>query len=333
VSSGRERRKTQKRHGASIWTVLSAVFFGLLVGVSLLTFPAAVLPMVAVWLLCHTVLVLQEKPGWMPLLACLTVLLVKRVAWLPGMSFLLVVLGVVGLLRLVGQRKGPGLSGPLHKAALGIVWFAWLIAVIDGREAVRTSRRPVLDSERAIVCLGDSLTAYGYPDELASRLSVPVVNLGRDGISTTDGLELLPEIEELRPQAVVLELGGHDFVREHGEATCGRNLETIIERCRAVGAEVVLVEIPRGIVVDRFMGLERRLARSHDIELISDSILRRFVLLGPYAPPGMWLPREWHLSDDGLHPNVRGNELLADQVRGALVRVFGPEIGQTEQKQ
>lgn len=326
VSSRNGRRKTQERRGTSIWTILTAVFFGLLVGVSLLTFPAAALAMAGVWLLCHTFLVLEKKPGWMPLLACLAILLVKRVAWLPGMSFLLVVLGVVGVLRLVGQWKSSGDSGRLDKVVLGIVWFAWLIAVIDSREAVQTSRRPVLDSERPIVCLGDSLTAYGYPDELASRLSVPVVNMGRDGISTTDGLELLPAIEELRPQAVVLELGGHDFMRAHGEATCRRNLEAIIEGCRAVGAEVVLVEIPRGIVIDRFMGLERRLARRQDLELISDSVLRRFVLLGPYAPPGMWLPREWHLSDDGLHPNARGNEMLADQVCDALVRVFGAEI-------
>lgn len=315
-----------------MWTILTAVLFGVLVGVSLLTFPAGVLAMAGVWLLCYSVLVLRGKPGWIPLLACLVILLVKRVAWLPGMLLLLVALGVVGVMRLVGQRKGSGDSGKLDKVALGIMWFVWLIAVLDWRAAVRTSRRPMLEPQRPIVCLGDSLTAYGYPDELALRLSVPVVNLGRDGISTTDGLELLPAIEALRPQAVVLELGGHDFVRAHGEASCRRNLETIIERCRAVGAEVVLVEIPRGIVIDRFMGLERRLARRQDLELISDSVLRRFVLLGPYAPPGMWLPREWQLSDDGLHPNARGNEVLADDVRDALVRVFGAEIEETREE-
>ena len=289
--------------------------------------------MVAVWLVVHTFLVLREKPGWVPLVACLAILLVKRVAWLPGLSFLLVVLGGVGVLRMVGHRKGlPGLPGPLHKGALAIVWFAWLIAVIDAREAVRTSHRPVLQPQRPVVCLGDSLTAYGYPDELALRLSVPVVNMGRDGISTTDGLEMLPAIQEMRPQAVVLELGGHDFIRKHEQAVCRHNLETIIEGCQEVGAKVVLVEIPRGIVIDRFMGLERRLARNHDLELISDSVLRRFVLLGPYAPPGMWLPREWHLSDDGLHPNARGNEILADQVSEALVRIYGREIERTTRK-
>lgn len=303
-----------------------AVFFGVLVGVSLLTFPADVLPMVAVWLLGHTFLVMRKKPGAMPLLACLAILLVKRVAWLPGTSFLLIVLGAVAVLRWLGQRKDRNLAPILHIAALAIVWFAWLIALIDARGAARTSRHPSLDPQRPVVCLGDSLTAYGYPDELATRLSVPVVNMGTDGISTTDGLEMLPAIQKMRPQAVILELGGHDFVRKHGEATCRRNLQTIIESCQDVGAEVVLVEIPRGIVIDRFAGLERRLARHYDLELVSDSVLRRFVLLGPYAPPGMWLPPDWHLSDDGLHPNTRGNELLADEVRNALVHIFGSDV-------
>lgn len=303
-----------------------AVAFGSLVGVSLLTFPSVVLPMVAVWLFVHTSLVLMKKPGWMPLLACLAILLVKRVPWLPGMSFLLIVLAGACTLRLLGQRKGRHLSPPLHMASLAILWFAWLIALIDTREAVRTSLHPLLDFHRPVVCLGDSITAYGYPEVLAARLSVPVINLGRDGISTTDGLEMMPAIQNMRPQTVILELGGHDFMRKHGEETCRRNLETMIEACQAAGAEVVLVEIPRGIVSDQFKGLERRLARSYDLELISDSVLRRFVLLGPYAPPGMWLPRPWHLSDDGLHPNARGNELLADKVRNALVRIYGPEV-------
>ncbi len=326
VSSSRKRRTAKNRCGKSIWRIPVALFVGGLVGGSLLTFPGGMLPMVAVWLVLHSLLVLWGKPGWMPLLACLAILLIKRAAWLPGFSFLLLVLGVAGLLRLAGQRKGRGLSGPIHKAVLAIVWFAWLIAALDSSKVVRTSRPLQFDPQRPVVCLGDSLTAYGYPDALATRLSVPVVNMGKDGISTTDALEFLPQIQELRPQAVIVELGGHDYLLKHGEETCRRNLETIIEQCREAGAEVVLVEIPRGIVTDPFAGLERRLARHHDLELISDTTLRWFVLIGPYAPPGMWLPSTWHLSDDGLHPNDRGNELLARRVGHALVRVFGSKI-------
>ncbi len=299
---------------------------GGLIGVSLLTFPADVLIMVAVWLALHCRAVLKEKPGWVPLAACLAIVLVKRVAWLPGISFLLIVIALVAIIRLAWQIRKGGLPRPVQYAALGFLWFAWLVAVIDSNESERTARQPMLDPRRPVVCLGDSLTAYGYPDVLSTMVSVPVVNLGRDGISTTDALEMLPSIRELNPQAVVVELGGHDFLLGHGRDTCRRNLETIIAECRAMSAEVILVEIPRGLEADPFAGLERRLARRHDLELISDSILREFILMGPYAPPGAWLPRSWHLSDDGLHPNDRGNERLARKVRDSLVRVFGPGV-------
>ncbi|NLS96561.1 MAG: lysophospholipase [Planctomycetaceae bacterium] len=316
----------KKRGRSSIRAILAAVFFGGFAGVSLLTFPAGVVPMAAAWLALHSLLVWRGKPGWVPLLACLAILLIKRTAWLPGVLLLLLALGIAAGLRLAGRRQGRSLPTSVHRATLALLWFAWLIAAIDSWAAVRTSRRPVLDPHRPVVCLGDSLTAYGYPDELAGRLAVPVVNMGRDGISTTDSLELLPAIRELHPQAVIVELGGHDYLRNHGEETCRRNLTRIIEECRSLGAEVVLVEVPRGIVTDPFGGLERRLARQHDLALVSDTTLRWFVLFGPYAPPGMWLPREWHLSDDGLHPNARGNELLARRVNDALVAIFGPQI-------
>jgi lysophospholipase L1-like esterase len=286
--------------------------------------------MVAIWLLGHTIWALRGKPAWLPLLACLSILLIKRLPWLPGLSFLLLALGVACVLRFVRRHKIPCLPGTLQNPALAIVWFAWLVALLDWGGATHTSRQPALDLQRPVVCLGDSLTACGYPEVLARELTVPVVNLGVDGISTTDALDMLPRIRELRPQAIVIELGGHDFLHGHGEGTCERNLETIIYASREIGAEIVLAEIPRGIVIDRFVGLERRLARRHDLELISDTVLRSFVYFGPWALPGSWLPSDWHLSDDGLHPNARGNELLAGEVRDALARVFGGAIERTE---
>ena len=317
---------SRAQRGRLLREVGTTLFVGGLVGVSLLTFPADVLIMVAVWLALHCYAVLRKRPGWAPLLTCLAIVLVKRTALLPGVSFLLVVIALVAALRLAWQFRKGSLPRPVRYAALGILWFAWLVAAVDSWQSERTARQPVLDPRRPVVCLGDSLTAYGYPDVLSTMVSVPVVNLGRDGISTTDALELLPAIRELNPQAVVVELGGHDFLLKHGQDTCRRNLETIIAECRTMGAEVVLVEIPRGLAVDPFAGQERHLARSHDLELISDSVLREFILMGPYAPPGSWLPRSWHLSNDGLHPNERGNERLARKVRNSLVRLFGQGV-------
>ena len=63
-----------------------------------------------------------------------------------------------------------------------------------------------------------------------------------------------------------------------------------------------------------------------------DGAIRQLVLWSPHAPPGMWLG-EPYCSDDGLHPNAAGNELLATRVADALERLFGPQIRRQAMKQ
>jgi hypothetical protein len=72
--------------------------------------------------------------------------------------------------------------------------------------AANTSHHPTLD-DRPIACLGDSLTDYGYPQELAKLISVPVADFGVDGIKTDDGIKMIPKILAANPQLVVIELG------------------------------------------------------------------------------------------------------------------------------
>ncbi|HET6883007.1 MAG TPA: hypothetical protein VFI31_22755 [Pirellulales bacterium] len=138
-------------------------------------------------------------------------------------------------------------------------------------------------------------------------------------------------MQAARPCAVVIELGGHDFLKDDSllkrssRGAVRRNIETIIAAADEAGAEVILMEVPRGFVVDPFAGLERELARTHDLELIADTTIRRFVLSSPVAPPGSWLGGPF-LSDDGLHPNARGNALLARRVLAALERRYGDGI-------
>ncbi len=90
-------------------------------------------------------------------------------------------------------------------------------------------------------------------------------------------------------------------------------------------AIAALVKFPRGFVADPYAGLERDLARRHDLELVADTPIRMLVLRSPLAPPGSWLGPPY-LSDDGLHPNTDGSKLLARNVADALVRRLGPAI-------
>ena len=80
--------------------------------------------------------------------------------------------------------------------------------------AVNTLLKRKLD-ERSIACLGDSLTDFGYPHELEKILSVPIVDFGVNGITTDDGIKMVPEILAADLQLVVVELGGHDYSGRH----------------------------------------------------------------------------------------------------------------------
>jgi acyl-CoA thioesterase-1 len=284
---------------------------------SLLTFPAAIPWMMAAWLGWHT---------WA------AILLVKRVVWMPGtVAIVGVMLAAACLGASLARRPARRWVRRTVWTAVVVAWATWVVMLADWHAAIRCSRRVPLDPARPVVCLGDSLTAgvtpHGsYTGDLARLVPVPVVNLGQDGITSADALEKLPAVLAANPQVVVVEIGGHDFLKGHGRAATGANLERMIEACRAAGAEVVLMEIPRGLITDPFWGLERGLARRYDLELVSDTAIRKLVLWSPYGPPGMWLNPGSRLSDDGLHANARGNRLLAEQVARALARLLGPEV-------
>ena len=112
-------------------------------------------------------------------------------------------------------------------------------------------KRPI-DLRRPILCIGDSLTQGmipdpGYPGALRDLLPVEVINRGVSGLSTTPAIPLLQRSLELNPQLVVIELGGHDFLKGHSRAATKANLHRMIQMCHAADARVVLLEIPRGV--------------------------------------------------------------------------------------
>jgi len=220
-------------------------------------------------------------------------------------------------------RKNPGRA---PAAVLGILLAgAWGALVAGDRVTENTSRRPVLDPSRPIACLGDSLTAGGWPPALGRLASAPVLDFAAEGINTEQALARWPELMASRPQAVVLELGGHDYLQGRPRRTTEANLRRMIEEARAAGVEVVLIEIPRGLVVDPYRGMERTLARDYDLQLVTDSAIRSLFLRSAPGPLRFAGRSSW-LSDDGIHPNERGHEFLARRVLEALRVPYGDAI-------
>ena len=293
---------------------------------SLLTFPAHLHWMLAVWGALALTALSRGKPAWPWLAAGILIFVVKRPGytfetWLVGLTFV-----TTAIYDIVPAKKR-GLSdksGSSRFVCYSIFLFSAVTIFGTFKWFGSNCSEQWVCSDRPIACLGDSLTDCGYPQELEKLVLLPVADFGVDGITTDDGIKMIPEILATDPQLVVIELGGHDYNAEMKtrEAT-KTNLELLIKAFLNQEIAVILVEIPRGFITDPYGGIERELAAKYDLQLIDDSLIRRFIFFSPIIPPGSWLNDKQHLSDDGLHPNELGNKYFASVVRDALMRVLG----------
>ncbi len=300
--------------------VLVTVLATLFVAFSLLVFPQGVPWLAGAWLALYALFAVLGANGALVLAALLAVLLVKRIDWPPQLFFLGVLAGLVAAVETGFALRGRRLPKPGPRVlALGV---AWLLALVEGTTLGHATRRVPFDLERPIVCLGDSLSAGGWARVLAPSVRVPVIDFSEPGLSAKQNLKLLPRVRALRPQVLVIELGGHDFLHGDARAETRSRLERLIGAGEEVGAQVILFEIPRGFIMDGYAGLERELAREHDLELIPDGCIRSLVL---WSKDGLLDPvsHEPPLSDDGLHPNANGHRFLCEHVRAALERLYG----------
>lgn len=295
----------------------TVTFFG-----SLIVFPEFLIWMQACWFLAALLMLwrnhnnLGGRYAAFLVLGCVIISIIKTPTW--SVPFICMLGGstliAIGLL----ASQKPHLKVAATVVLVGLLgWFGttrWLEA--------NTRSVSELKPDGIVVCLGDSLTEFGYPEVLAGQLSIPVKNFGQNGLTAEAAIQQLPEIIAANPRVVILELGGHDFKNGKSRRQTRAWLVEIIETIRESGAQVILVEIPRGFVNDPYFGLERELAGEYDLQLIPDSLIRQFVFWSPIVPPGAWFgPSRW-LSKDGLHPNQAGNELFVEYAKIAMSRVL-----------
>ena len=201
---------------AAVGRVGRAICYGLAVAASLLVFPSAVPWLAAAWLAGYTLLVVLRRQGWLCLVACVAILVGKRVAPLPGLlAFLAVMFAVVLIDIWRARHQGPTASRRFAWVSVLVLWLAWGGMAYDWDRSAHCRHMVVLKPNRPVVCFGDSMTSLGvfggYPRNLQGLISLPVANLGIGGISAKQTVEnYLPELTRLNPQVVVIELGGHD---------------------------------------------------------------------------------------------------------------------------
>jgi acyl-CoA thioesterase-1 len=177
-----------------------------------------------------------------------------------------------------------------------------------------------------IAALGDSLTAgYGLApsDGFVPRLQAwldareadaTVVNAGVSGDTTAGGLSRVDWTLADEVDAMILALGGNDFLRGIDPAVSRANLDAILDAAGAAGVEVLLVGVDVGADYGpayeaAFDGMYRDLAVEHGALLAPD-------WFGALREEGQ--PLSATLGDtmqgDGIHPSARGVDLIVEEL-------------------
>ena len=187
----------------------------------------------------------------------------------------------------------------------------------------------VLAQPVTVAALGDSLTAGyglaqgdGFVPQLEAWLQgqgadVTIINAGVSGDTTAGGLSraawtLTPEVD-----AMIVALGGNDYLRGLDPAVSRANLDGILSAGQEAGVPMLLV----GLSVGANYGLEYKqefesmyadLAVKYDVPLYADFVA------GLRAVAGMQDGMTEFLQADGIHPNSEGVSVI--------VAAMGPDV-------
>ena len=176
-----------------------------------------------------------------------------------------------------------------------------------------------------VAALGDSLTqgyglaqSDGFVPQLQAWLQeqgadVDVMNAGVSGDTTAGGLSrvawtLTPDVD-----AMIITLGGNDYLRGLDPAVSRANLDGILAAGQQAGVPMLLVGLSVGGnygqgYKNAFEGMYRDLAAQYDVPLYPD------FFAGMRAAAGTQDGMADYMQADGIHPNQTGVTLIADAI-------------------
>ncbi len=182
-----------------------------------------------------------------------------------------------------------------------------------------------------IAALGDSLTAgYGLPqaDGFVPQMQawlddqgadVRMINAGVSGDTTAGGLSrvdwmLTPDVD-----AMIVALGGNDYLRGIDPVASRENLDQILEIASGKGVDLLLVGIAAGNNYGQdyqqaFNGMYAELAQGYDIPLITS------FFDGITDTATTQLDIRKYMQADGIHPNAQGVALIVDAMGPAIAQ-------------
>jgi len=173
---------------------------------------------------------------------------------------------------------------------------------------------------KTILVFGDSLSdgfmlkrSEAYPALLAKKLhadglNFQVTNASASGGTTKGGLERLPPHLKRKIDIFILELGINDAFRGLSVDEIQNNLQQIIDKVKArnpnVRVVIAAMQLPNYAADDYVSAFGKIFG---DLASRNNAALVPYLLQGVAGDPSLNLP-------DGIHPNVAGQKILAENV-------------------
>lgn len=182
----------------------------------------------------------------------------------------------------------------------------------------RTPDLPTLPAGAVVLALGDSIThgtgagrGDSYPTLLGRATGWEVINAGIPGDTAQAARQRIgPLLAQHRPDLVIVELGGNDFLRRRDPAEVRADLDAILSRIAAAGVPAVLVAVPQ------FSVLRATVGALNDAPIYRELADEQNLLLIPDLLAGILSREEWRA--DPVHPNAAGYRALAAGIHEAL---------------
>lgn len=188
-----------------------------------------------------------------------------------------------------------------------IQYYLVLLGVLFLQSCDQPKLTPISE-DSTILAFGDSLTfgvgvekAKSYPSVLSKLSGRRVINAGKSGEVTADGLVRLPDIlDQTEPDVMILLEGGNDILRNKDRNATKRNLASMIEMAQSRGIEVILIGVPEKNLFSDVAPIFRELAEDYQL-VFEDDLIGDLLRKGAYK-------------SDALHFNQQGYRVMAEAI-------------------
>jgi lysophospholipase L1-like esterase len=143
---------------------------------------------------------------------------------------------------------------------------------------------------------------------LSRKIARPIINEGKSGETSAQGLARINSILAHDPDMVILLFGGNDVLQRVPLETTFENLRSIILTLQAHDITVVLLGVQGGALTDPFRKPFDELAKTYNLIYIPNVLHKVFT--------------KEELMSDAVHPNDAGYAIIANRVFEAIQHLF-----------